>query len=108
MSSGQAMREAVELATIVANVAQLPPHVVRAACVGALRDHPVQALAGQAALAGAVARLAEAKVAALLANPALLLAALAAARAGEPLAPELLGVTREALFREAGLAAARL
>jgi CBS-domain-containing membrane protein len=102
------MVEAVELATIVANLADLPPHVVEEACRSRLREHPVRSLAGQAALAGAVARLAEEHVARLLADPIGLAAALGFALKGTPLAPAAIGVTRTDLFREAGLAAAKL
>lgn len=102
------MAKAVELATVVADQAQLGPHVVRGAILGALTHEPIRTVAGQAALAGCVAQLAENRVTALLAEPEALLAALVAAKAGAPLCGADLGVTRELLFREAGLAAARL
>lgn len=106
--SASAMQEAVELATICANVAELPPHVVSAAIGGALRAHPVRALAGQAALTGAVGRIAEERVDAMLSDPVLLRAALDAALERRPWSAEALELSRGALLRRAGAAAARL
>lgn len=106
--SGEAIREAVELATVVQNCTNLPSHVVAAAIRGALHRDPVRALAGQAALSGAVGRIAEGHVAALLADPELLQVAWLRAEQGTPLCPDAVGISRDGLLREAGLAAARL
>lgn len=106
--SGEAIREAVELAAIVQDCATLPPALVAEAIRGALTNDPIRALTGQAALTGGLARLAEERVAALLADPELLQVAMMRAEQGVPLSAEAVGISRGALLREAGLAAARL
>lgn len=106
--SGDAMREAVELATLVQNAVHLPPHVISAAIVGALREHPLRALAGQAALSGAIGRMAEARVGAFLADPELLQVAWMRAEQRVPLTAEAVGISLGALLRDAGLSAAKL
>lgn len=106
--SAQAIREAVELATIVANAADLPTDVVSVALAERLDAGPVRSLTAQASLCGALGRLAEARVAALLVDAEALTTAAQLARAGRPLTPEAIGVTRDALLAEAGVSAARL
>lgn len=103
------MREAVELATIVANAVDLPAEVVTSAVRERLAGGAaVSSLAAQAALAGAIGQLAERRVAALLRDPDALTLAASRARQGSPLQPSAIGVTRSALLREAGVAAAAL
>jgi len=99
--------EAVELATIIANRGMFSDVIVGEAFARAAQT-PVESLAHQAALTVAVARLASEQVARLLADPVALRALAAAAAAGSPSGPALVGVTVPALLRAAGDAAARL
>ena len=99
--------QAVELATIIANREMLTDVIVGEA-FGRAAQTPVESLAHQAALTVAVARIASEQVAALLADPEVLLAHAKAAATGMPSNPALVGVTVQALLRAAGDAAARL
>lgn len=103
-----AMREAVELTTIVQNCSTLPPEVIRDAMNEALGENPVRALAGQAALTGAVARMAEERLALIFRDAHFLQMASDQALQGRPVTPCEIGCSRQDLIRQAGIAAARI
>lgn len=107
MDRAQLLREAVELAMTCIHANDLPNEVVGAAVREALAAHPVETVAGLAALVSAVGALAESRVAGLLADPEVLQVAWMRAERECPLGANAVGVTRDELIADLGMGAAR-
>lgn len=102
------IREAIELATLIAEAAAGDHRLAVARIAEALSEDPVAALVAQATLSVAVARIAGEIVENVLTDPAVLRIALARAEDGDPLPASALDLSAERLFVRAGLGAAKL
>ena len=106
--AGEAMAEAVELATVALAGEALGPRTLEQLAYERLRSHPMRALIGQASLSGALCRIAAVRLDSLLGDPEALRVALERAEQGRPVSAEELGLDAPGLLRAAGIAAAKL
>lgn len=108
MAAEGELARAVELATVALHTDTLGARPLELLVLERLVDHPGRALVAQACLSASLARIAEQRVAAVLADESLVGWCLLRVRAGRPVEAGEVGLSANDLVRRAGAAAAIL